>query len=543
VNRYFPFLVPVLFVLLACGASLEGAPPKLDWLYPAGAGPASSTTIAMNDVGAWPVKVWIDDDQGLTVVPGKEKNTLMLTTQADARPGVRWLRLYNSEGASSLRPLIIGSLPQVEEKEPNNSAAQAQPLADRVVISGRLEKNGDVDGFRVSLKRGQTLVASLTANEVLASPMDGVLQLCDAQGNVLTQSDDERGLDPQIVHEIKRDGDYIIRLFAFPATATSSISFAGGADFIYELTLTTGPFADHAMPLSAQRHKPATFTIAGWNLTDDTRTLALPPQSDQPITDGNVLALTHPSLANTIAIGQSTHATLVAQSSTVAGKAEPVTPPCIITGKLSGASHRAGFRFAARKGQSMTLKVESQSLGFPLDSVLTVRDISGKVLSETDDSNKAHDTSITFSPPADGEYEVMLRDLHDRGGFRFVYRLTIAPVVPELAITLERDSFVAPASAAVEIAVAIDRRNGFADDIEIRLEGLPEGVTAASVISKPKDATEKSVKLIVPASKVAWAGPVRVIALSNGRELAATFTALGESRHSTFWITLTAPGK
>lgn len=528
-----PFFVAAL---LAAGP-LHGAAPKVEWVFPAGVGPGSTTTLTVSDGAAWPVNVWIDQPEGITIESAKEKGQLTITTTAEAKPGVRWLRLHNAEGASALRPLIIGSLPHLLEVEPNNAVDQAQKVPDRIVIQGRLEKSGEVDGFRVPLKAGQVFIASLTANEILGSPMDGVLQLCDGEGHVLTQSEDEVGLDPRIVHEVKRDGDYIIRCFAFPSTPNSTINFAGGSDFIYQLTLTTGPFADHAFPLSAPRDSTTAITLAGWNLDPQMQTLSLSPPASAAYA-----TLHHPAIANTLPIALSAHASAIAQPSVHSkeSKAQTIALPCIITGRLSEASHQAAFRFTARKGQRLRLKVESQTLGFPLDPVLTLRDATGKVISETDDTGKGRDPSHVFSPPADGEYEVMVRDLHHRGGFRFVYRLTVEPVVADVALTLAGDSFVAEVGKPVEIPVTIDRRDGFAEELTITLEGLPAGVAVSPVISKLKDASEKSVKLIIPAGAAAWSGPVRVIARAAGVERIASFTTINEAQHETAWLTIRA---
>src|SRR5690606_35080639 len=116
--------------------------------------------------------------------------------------------------------LVVQSEPVTLEAEPNDHPAQTTAVAMPATVVGRLEKNEDVDGFRVALESGQTLVASCLAHRVLGSPMDAVLQLCDADGNVLAQSDDERGIDPQIVYNAAERRELIVRLFAFPETPT-----------------------------------------------------------------------------------------------------------------------------------------------------------------------------------------------------------------------------------------------------------------------------------------------------------------------------------
>ena len=55
-----------------------------------------------------------------------------------------------------------------------------------------------------------------------------------------------------------------MRAFAFPAAPDSSINFAGKIDFIYRLTLTTGGFIDHALPMALKASLEVRFlTLAG----------------------------------------------------------------------------------------------------------------------------------------------------------------------------------------------------------------------------------------------------------------------------------------
>ena len=115
-------------------------------------------------------------------------------------------------------------------------------------VTGVLAKSGDVDCYSVMLKQGDTLVASMIANPVLGTSMDGVIQISDSRGFVLNQNDDSKGVDPQLVVKIPRDGNYLVRAFAFPAAPNSTVRFAGAADYRYVLRLTTGPFVDTSIP-------------------------------------------------------------------------------------------------------------------------------------------------------------------------------------------------------------------------------------------------------------------------------------------------------
>src|SRR5205807_332594 len=114
-------------------------------------------------------------DLGIQAVAEKEKGKVRVAVGPAVVPGIYWLRFYDPTGASALRPFVVGTLPEVAEKEPNDSPTSAQPIKGHVVVNGKLEKVGDVDCYAVSLKKGQTLVAAVDAHHALRSPVDAVL--------------------------------------------------------------------------------------------------------------------------------------------------------------------------------------------------------------------------------------------------------------------------------------------------------------------------------------------------------------------------------
>jgi hypothetical protein len=254
----------------------------------------------------WPVKVWAQGG-GVDARSEKEKGKLSVTVAADAAPGLRWLRLYDEEGATALRPFVIGTLPEIVEVEPNDGPGSPHRLsAGSTTVNGRLSKAGDVDGFAVNLNRGQTLVASLDAARHLGSPMDAVLQVVSTDGFVLSQNDDDIGRDPRIVFEAPATGSYIVRLFAFPATPDSSIRFAGGSAYVYRLTLTTGGYLDYAFPLAIDRGGSQTVEAIGWNIPKDIKGLPI------ALTDASdMITVFHPALADTALVSRASLATAV----------------------------------------------------------------------------------------------------------------------------------------------------------------------------------------------------------------------------------------
>ena len=339
-------------VLLAPSAA--AAPPPLTTLFPAGARRGTSVEVTAGGASHWPVRGWASG-KGVAIRAAKEKGKLLVSVAADAVPGIYWIRLHDDQGASPLRPFLVGTLPERTEQEPNDEPAQAQAVELPTVVNGRLAKSGDVDCFAVKLKKGQTLVAALEANRTLESPMDAALQVLSADGFVLGQDNDTHGLDPQLVFAVPKDGTYLVRAFAFPAAPDAGIGLAGSADYIYRLTLTTGGFADHAVPAAVSRSAPGKVELVGWNIPE--KALSLPVPTDA---SAEAVALIHAGVANAVRVRLEPHSCWDATRPS-AKRPQTLSPPFTVTGRLDRAGVADVFSFAARKGQRLRVQIAAPS--------------------------------------------------------------------------------------------------------------------------------------------------------------------------------------
>ena len=519
----------VLLFIFAHGAL--AAAPDVKYLYPAGA--ARGTTVEVSpggNAGDWPPQVWINRPD-VTVVPAAEKGKLSITVSPGAVPGVRWIRLYNAQGAAAPLPFVVGTLPEVTEQEPNDAPSKPQALASSTcVLNGRLEKRGDVDSFAVSLAKGQTLVAAVTANETLGSPMDAVLEVVSARGNVLAANDDERGLDPLLPFTAPADGLYLVRLFAFPATADASISFAGGENFVYRLTVTIGAFIDGSLPLAVSQTGPTDVEMFGWNLPDAGRRRVL---------DASHTDLFSPDWASSLTLPLVAHRSIVEKEPNDVAAPQALELPAVVSGRIGEPRDRDAFRVHLTKGQ-WHFSIESRSLGYPLDAVLELFDVGGKSLARADDSGNNRDAELKFTAPADGDYTLVVSDLYEHGGARYFYRLSIAPPEADFAVGVPQHAYTASVGKPLEIPLTIDRRSGFEGEIDIRVEGLPEGITASPAKSAAKGESAKSVKLAITGASP-FAGPIRIVGVSadplRGAHL-AEFSLAGGARSSDLWLTV-----
>ncbi len=540
------------FLFLSLSIGNASAQVQLDRFYPPAVSAGDETTIkAEGKFPTWPIEA-VCDRAEITVAPAKDSGNLQVVVPADAAPGVAWIRIYDKTSASSLVPLLIEPCKVHSEAEPNNSIADATKADLPCVLVGRLEKSGDVDTFRVAIRSGQTLVVSATAHGVLRSPMDSVLQLVDERGNVLIQSDDVRGFDPQIVYQVPRDGEYLVRLFAFPETPNSTIGYAGGSSFVYSLRVTTGPFVDHVLPLVMASNDAHSSRPFGWNLPAKPDVRHDPMDNspmDSPMDNSSTqVAYLAEALGWQWQQTGSNESTIMHEIGNNGSTSDVIDLPCVFSGHIGQPAEVDRLRFHVQSGKKYRVAVHSRQFKFTLDSVLRLVDPKdGSELARNDDrSRNEYDAEIDYSAKADGELELQISDLFDAFGPRHAYSVVIEESKPTVSLSLADDHFVAKAGETVEVPVTLSRLAGFNQKLRVTAEGLPAGVRAEAVVSETKGDSAKSVKLKITADKDAlYQGTFHVVGQpldSEGNPTSETFTAVHPLRDvvqvKDIWLTI-----
>lgn len=494
----------------------------------------------------WPAQAIVDRPE-VTIEPLEKAGQWQVTVAENAAPGIAWIRFTDDRSASDLLPLLITRATVVIETEPNDRLATATPLELPRVVHGRLAKRGDLDGFRIKVPAGKTLVVSATANRRLASPMDAVLQLADLQGNVLAQSDDARGIDPQLVSTSDEDRELIVRIFAFPETPNSTIGFSGADSFSYALALTTGPFFDLALPFVTTDASRSESRVYGWNL----------PAEPQLVQQPEVSPTTSSILHVEGAIGWQPQPRLLPDAALrfAADAAAPPTEtgrlPVLFAGRLQQAHQIDRLRFPVEQGKRYHAAVHARRFGVLLDSTLRIVDPSSeKTIAENDDrSRQQYDAAVSFTAPADGSLELQVRELSGLGGPRRAYTVDLREAVPTVKVTASAQRFVVTAKEPTTINVAINRLHGYAQPLRIAPVGLPDGVTAEPVESAAKGDSSKAVELkLTHQEATPFQGSFEIVAteLKEGGEATetthrATVSLRDAWQTSQFWLTVPSP--
>lgn len=498
-------LIACVALLWSLGATALGQ-VECERVYPASVTYGEQLVTVEGKFATWPIGTYCDRAD-VQVECAEEKGKLRVIVAADSPPGVTWLRLFDSRSASGLLPVLLEPHGTHNEEEPNGSVEEAALLDLPVTINGRLEKNEDVDGFRIQLASGQTLVASVIANQILGSPMDAVLQVVDMRGNVLAQNDDERGIDPQLTFKSERDQEIVVRLFAFPETPNSTIGLSGGPAFVYCLRLTTGPFLDHVLPLvklSGQADENAELRGYGWNLEEESvaqfsaaqvsptiayqsqsmgwQWLAVPPRSGRHYFDSPPTS-------------------------------SEVTLPAIFSGHIDRLHEEDHFTFLVRKDLKYRAEVVSREFGFHLDSVLSIRDpATGEEIARNDDvQRRDYDAAVEFTAKQDGKLMLAIRDISAMWGPRLAYSIQLQEVEPGVALRLTSGALQLEAGKQSELKVEIQRNDGYDRALTLSAIDLPTGVTCQAVRSEAggKSANEITLILEVAADAGEFNGQVR----------------------------------
>ena len=122
--------------------------------------------------------------------------------------GVHSLRIRSPEGISELHVFSISPLPVVAESESNDAFEDAQTIDLNSTLVGTIEA-GDIDSFRVRLRKGDRLSAEAEAIRTGGAMLDAVLNVLGPDGSWLAFVDDtaQGRQDPIVSLIAPDDGD------------------------------------------------------------------------------------------------------------------------------------------------------------------------------------------------------------------------------------------------------------------------------------------------------------------------------------------------
>lgn len=400
-----------------------------------------------------------------------EANKFLITAAADAPVGVHDARFVSRLGVSSARAFTVSKLAEVTRTKPNASLETALALKANSVCNATMTARA-VDFYSFAGTKGQRVVIEC-ATAGIDSKLTPVLIVADGEGRDLVVNRTSGLLD----FTPPADGKYFVKVH--------SLTFKGGSEHFYRLALHSVA-ANAPVPRQAATRGVSAFS---WNPAADfgvAKTAEAEPNND--------------------------HA-----------KAQKITLPCDISGSFFPAADVDTFEFNAKKGEVWWIEVASERLGLPTDPFVLVqrvtKDGDKEKLTDVAELNdipppmKPSSNGYSYDGPPydggsadvlgkleikeDGLYRLQLRDLF--GGTRSeaanIYRLVIRKAAPDFALAAwalhmnlrngDRNAVSKPialrAGGTMALEVVVLRRDGFDGEIELAMENLPAGVTAAGL--------------------------------------------------------------
>jgi hypothetical protein len=420
-----------------------------------------------------------------------------VTVDPDAKPGRREIRVITKRGVSNALPFFVGQVSEVARKPmktcqlpvlgKEHIAQRKRPPGEeelRVTVpctmNGQIAA-GEVNRYRFQATKGQRLVISVMARQLIPYVADGVpgwlqavLRLYDANGKELAYSDDFRSNpDPLIHFEVPEDAEYVLTI--------NEALFRGRESFVYRITVGELPFVTSIFPLGGRVGEPVAIEMNGWNL--EKTTLAPPPQDAKPghyriaATNGTLVSNDAPFVLDTLP------ECLDKEPNDDPSQAQQVSLPVIVNGRADQPGDWDVFAVDGTAGQTIVVEVEARRLGSPYDSFVKVTGPDGKVIVLNDDHHDAGsglntdhaDSYLMATLPADGKYLIHLGDTRRHAGKEFAYRLRISQPRPDFVLRLIPSRICIPSKGSAAVKVFAIRKDGFDGPIALSFKDLPEG--------------------------------------------------------------------
>lgn len=434
---------------------------------PASAAPAPAITIESAGGGI---------TRAEPAAPRNEKRlVLKVTATADLALVSREVRVVAPGGVSNPLNLNVGQWPELAKREPNSTLAEAQPVTLPAVISGSVSASAQTNHYRFQAAKGQEFVFEVDAAR-RGSPLDSSLMVLDAQGKELARDEDALGLDSLLFFTAPADGDFILALRDY--------RYRGGGDYTYRLTAGPIPYVEGLFPFGGQRGQSVEVAVNGHNLDGTTKmTLNIDPKARRT---QEIRVRTPRGHSNLVPFDASDLPEATeAEPNDEAAKPQKFTAPGVVNGRIGTPKDIDRFKFKSDKDQKFVCEVAASRYGSKLDALLILTDTNNTVLVQNDDASGA-DARFEFDAKKDAEYILSLRDLTQRGGERFGYRLSVRPPTAgagaSFAARFLPDTLRIHREGMAKVRCEVIRAGGFDGPVRFAFADLPTGVYGESLL-------------------------------------------------------------
>ena len=512
--------------LLILGIGSADPTPLITGIFPPGVTVGTRQTWTINGHNLDQVKSLFATGTGLTFSPIQRERAdgpirVDVTASPEAEATYRAIRADGPSGVSNLALIRVDWLEQVEEVEPDIGKPNVeQTIKVGSAVAGTIRPL-EVDRYRIEGTPGQRVTLDWETRRLGTAiiPVLTVTSLGDRSlAQVRSKPGGDRDCGCSVV--VPPEGWFHVSL--------RDNTYAGDNRAGYRLRVDPAPFASALGPIAGRRATDLALTIAGGGLRGPVVVQAtLPGVAGRwfvpgPVVDGVTGRSFLPP--GRIWVEDDDRERLVEPIDRPADAVWPVaagSKGVTIEGRLDRPGQVDRFRVEVRAGDHFRASVRAADAGSWLDPVLTLLGPTGVTLAATDDQPRppdpiippltidgspSSDGSVDLLIPTDGPITVELVDRFGSGGPEYGYRLELGPPVDDFSLWLLPDPRSAdpgpearrlagepfvenpgaggafnlkPGSSVLVPFVILPR--GRPGTVEVRVEGLPDGVTVEPV--------------------------------------------------------------
>ncbi|HEX4797467.1 MAG TPA: PPC domain-containing protein [Humisphaera sp.] len=475
-------LFSYIMLLSALTGLARAATPDLQMIVPQGVQRGAEADIELRGNRLADAREILFFSPGITVtsmkVVGPQQVTAHVKVDANAPIGENCVRLRANSGISEIRTIYVGPFPIVKSDQKINidfEHAQAVPLNSSVWGIIQQEQS---QFFSVEARKDQRLTIEVHGMR-LGHMFDPYVAILDENKKELAASDDTAlAMQDSIVSLLApKDGKYTILL--------RDSAYGGGPQA--QFLLHVGSFIRPTIlyPLGGQAGTDVSVRFIG-DLGGTFEQTLKPSLSTSPKPYTEVFierdGLTTPS-PNFFRVCEFPNVLEQEPNDDLAhATVAPMEVPLALNGIISKPAETDFFRFKAKKGQPLDVRVYARSLRSPLDSVIVLFNSQGRQIASNDDSGQP-DSYIRFDPPADGEYSISITDQLHQGGPEFAYRIELTPTHPAIALSIpqynifSQERWTVPVPRGNRYATLMRvTRSEFGGEVSIAAPNLPDGI-------------------------------------------------------------------
>ena len=428
--------------------------------------------------------------------------TFRLTVPANTPVGVNAIRVATPGGTSALKLFLVDDIPSLAQKSGNTTPANAQELTLPIAIDGSIPSLAH-SYYKFKATAGQVVSFEVLARRI-GSALDPMIRLLDAKGRELSYSDDVPGLraDSQLCYKFEAAGEYVIEV--------RDIRYQGGANHYYRLRIGDFPCVTTPHPMGVKRGTDVTIAFAGAHI-DNIAPVKLNVPVDSPFNWINVGAKRAGGKTSGLAtLAVSDNEEFVEKEpNDDAKQANRVQLGAGVNGRFEKPGDVDRYIFTAKKGQKFSFTGITRRQGSPTSLTMRLLKADGGQVAIKDDFGVT-DAVIAYTFPADGDYTLLVQDLHRRGGSSFAYRVTAEPTQTGFVLNASANSLNISAGGTAFVTVTSVRK-GYNGPIAVAAVDLPKGITSSPTVIGP---ALNTVVLTLQSADDAPAGkvhPIRIV--------------------------------